>query len=200
MDDADTRYFALLTAGNLPYPELVAGVLRGIFDSSRTSPRRPRRLDPLKRVARFETAMKELRQELASEDAMRRSLAARALGMLHDRDAIEGHCNLTGTDDQMCANAAAEALRDITKGTFGPTAAVDGWWAENRAGAAWSGCWRRCATRISMCEPPASRSSRRAVNDHARLPRRTRKSRSAKRPSGGTALLHQRGRWQRFDL
>jgi HEAT repeat protein len=132
--DADTRYFALLTAGNLPFVELVDGVLRGLFDFEPDISSAARvAASALKHLPRFDAAMKDLRQELASRDPLRRSLAARALGSLHDRDAIEGLINLTGSDDEMCAQAAAEALREITRATFGLNPRQwQGWWAENR--------------------------------------------------------------------
>ena len=132
--DADTRYFALLTAGNLPFVELVDGVLRGLFDFEPDISSAARvAASALKHLPRFDAAMKDLRQELASRDPLRRSLAARALGSLHDRDAIEGLINLTGSDDEMCAQAASEALREITRATFGLNPRQwQGWWAENR--------------------------------------------------------------------
>ncbi|MHB8878039.1 MAG: HEAT repeat domain-containing protein, partial [Myxococcaceae bacterium] len=87
----------------------------------------------LKRLPRFDAAMKDLRQELTARDPLRRSLAARALGGLHDRDAIDGLIGLTGSDDQMCAQAATEALREITKASFGANPRPwTAWWAENR--------------------------------------------------------------------
>ncbi len=127
-DDPDTRYFALLTAGNLPYPELVDGVLRGLFDLEPDLSSAARAAAThLRRLPRFDGAMRDLRQELAARDSIRRTLAARALGALRDKEAIEGLIGLTGSDDQMCAQAAAEALRDITKATLRPAAAaVDG--------------------------------------------------------------------------
>jgi hypothetical protein len=130
----ETRYFALLTAGNLPYPEVVPGVLRGVFDlvpelssAARLTAR------ALRRLPRFEAAMPSLRQELAARDPMRRTLAARALGALRDRDAVEGLIGLTGSDDVLCAEAAAEALAEITRASFGTAKrAWVAWWAENR--------------------------------------------------------------------
>ncbi|MGO9831849.1 MAG: FrgA protein [Myxococcaceae bacterium] len=130
----DTRYFALLTAGSLPYPELVPGVLRGLFDlvpelssAARSAAR------ALRRLPRFEASMASLRQELASRDPMRRILAARALGALRDRQAVEGLIGLTGSDDVLCATAAADALLEITRASFGLTKrAWVAWWAENR--------------------------------------------------------------------
>jgi hypothetical protein len=130
----DTRYFALLTAGNLPFAELVPGVLRGIFDlipelssAARLAAR------ALRRLARFENAMPSLRQELAARDPMRRILAARALGALRDRHAVEGLIGLTGSDDVLCATAAADALSEITRASFGNgRRGWVAWWAENR--------------------------------------------------------------------
>jgi HEAT repeat protein len=132
--DADTRYFALLTAGSLPYVELVDGVLRGLFDYEPDISSAARvAAAALKHLPRLDAAKKELRQELTSRDALRRSLAARALGTLHDREAIEGLINLTGSDDEMCAQAAAEALREVTRATLGlDKRAWTAWWADNR--------------------------------------------------------------------
>jgi hypothetical protein len=130
----ETRYFALLTAGSLPFPEVVPGVLRGVFDlipelssAARLAAR------TLRRLPRFEAAMPALRQELAARDPMRRILAARTLGALRDRQAVEGLIGLTGSDDVLCATAAAEALAEITRASFGTTRrAWVAWWAENR--------------------------------------------------------------------
>jgi len=132
--DADTRYFALLTAGSLPFVELVDGVLRGLFDYEPDISSAARvAAAALKHLPRLDAAKKELRQELMSRDALRRSLAARALGTLHDREAIEGLINLTGSDDEMCAQAAAEALREVTRATLGlDKRAWTAWWADNR--------------------------------------------------------------------
>jgi hypothetical protein len=133
--DADTRYFALLTAGNLPYVELVDGVLRGLFDLEPDISSAARvAASALKHLPRLDAAMRELRQELGSRDAMRRSLAARALGTLHDREAIEALIQLTGSDDEMCAQAGAEALREVTRATFGQSPRQwTQWWADNRS-------------------------------------------------------------------
>lgn len=133
--DADTRYFALLTAGSLPYVELVDGVLRGLFDLEPDISSAARVTSAtLKHLPRMDAARKDLRQELTHRDALRRSLAARALGTLHDRDAIEGLIHLTGGDDTLCAQAAAEALREVTRATLGlDMRAWTAWWTENRA-------------------------------------------------------------------
>jgi HEAT repeat protein len=132
--EADTRYLALLTAGNLPYPELVDGVLEGLFDDEPDISSAARvAAAALKHLPRLDSAMKDLRQELAKPDPVRRSLAARALGSLHDREAIEGLIQLVGSDDAMCAQAGAEALREVTRATYGmDTRAWSNWWAENR--------------------------------------------------------------------
>jgi hypothetical protein len=133
--DADIRYVALLTAGNLPHPELVPGVLRGLFDpepdvasAARAAAR------ALRRLPRFQAALPDLRQELADNDPERRVLAARALGMLHDRTSVEGLIGLTASDDALSAQAAAEALIQITRASFGTsTRGWMAWWAENRS-------------------------------------------------------------------
>src|SRR5439155_11710 len=82
---------------------------------------------------RFDASMKDLRQELTSRVPLRRSLAARSLGVLHDRESIDGLIGLSGSDDQMCAQAAAEALKEITKANFGTHQRYwTVWWADNR--------------------------------------------------------------------
>ncbi len=133
-DDSDTRYLALLTAGSLPYAEVVDGVLRGLFDlepdisSAARAASTSLRLEP-----KFVTSMKGLRQELTSRDPLRRSLAARALGVMHDREGVEGLINLTGSDDALCAQSAAEALREITRASFGTQQRQwTSWWAQAR--------------------------------------------------------------------
>lgn len=133
-DDSDVRYLALLTAGNLPYPELVGGVLRGLFDfEPDVSSAARAAATALKKIPRFDAAVKDLRKELAARDALRRSLAARALGVLHDRESIEGLINLTRSDDHMCAQSAAEALKEVTRANFGTqTRQWLAWWAEHR--------------------------------------------------------------------
>ncbi len=134
-NDAETRYFALLTAGNLLYPELVDGVLRGLFDLEPDISSAARvAATTLRRLPRFDAAMRQLRQELTATDTLRRSLAARALGVLHDRQSIDGLIGLTASEDQLCAQAAGEALKEITKATFGTHArSWTMWWAENRS-------------------------------------------------------------------
>lgn len=133
-DDSDTRYLALLTAGNLPFPELVDGILRGLFDYEPDISSAARAAAAcFKKVTRFDASMKDLRQELTARDSLRRALAARALGLLHDREAIDGLIGMTGSDDQMCAQAAADALREITRASFGTQPRLwQMWWAENR--------------------------------------------------------------------
>jgi hypothetical protein len=134
-EDADARYFALLTAGSLPYAELVPGVLRGLFDLEPEISSAARvTAAALKRLPRFDAALRGLRQELTALEPLRRSLAARAVGALHDREAVDALISLTGSEDPLCAQAAAEALFEITRANFGPSPrGWTGWWAENRS-------------------------------------------------------------------
>lgn len=131
---SNTRYFALLTAGSLPSPALVDGVLRALFDLVPDISSAARAAaTSLRCLPRFERSLKSIRQELASRDSLRRCLAARALGVLHDRHSVDGLIGLTSSDDPLCAQAAAEALREITKAAFGTSQRNwSMWWAENR--------------------------------------------------------------------
>ncbi|HET9157024.1 MAG TPA: FrgA protein, partial [Myxococcaceae bacterium] len=132
--EADVRYVALLTAGSLPHPELVPGVLRGLFDPEPDVSSAARAAaTALRRLSRFQSALPDLRQELVAKEPERRVLAARALGMLHDRASIEGLIGLTASDDALSAQAAAEALIESTRASFGTsTHAWMAWWAENK--------------------------------------------------------------------
>ena len=132
---SDTRYVALLTAGSLPHPELVAGVLRGLFDKESDVASAARAAArALRKLPRFKAALPGLRVELAALDPERRALAARALGVLHDRASVEGLIGLTSSDDAFAAQAAAEALIEITRASFGTsTRGWMAWWAENRS-------------------------------------------------------------------
>jgi len=130
-NDSDTRYLALLTAGSLRYGDVVDGVLRGLFDLEPDISSAARSSAAwLKYLPAFQDRMPDLRQELAASDPLRRSLAARALGVLHDRDAIEGLINLTGSEDELCATSAAEALKEVTRASFGTNPRDwSAWWA-----------------------------------------------------------------------
>jgi hypothetical protein len=132
--DVDVRYFALLTAGRLVHPDLLDGIQRGLFDPHPDVASAARAAAmALKSLPRFETVLKSLRQELTDSDVRRRALAARALGALHDREAIDGLIGLTASEDGLASQAASEALREITRTTHGSSPRDwSQWWAENR--------------------------------------------------------------------
>ena len=133
-NDSDTRYLALLTAGSLRYPEVVEGVLSGMFDLEPDISSAARAAaSTLKYLPQFQSRLPELREQLGAEDMLRRSLAARALGVLHDRGAIEALIGLTGNDDELCAQSAAEALKEITRQANGTDEeAWRAWWERKR--------------------------------------------------------------------
>jgi hypothetical protein len=101
----------------------------------------------------------------------------------------------------MCAGAAAEALRDITKATFGTSPRQwTRWWAENRSR-------RRLEWLVSALRNPelemriaSIEELTRAFTDHLGYfpdgPELEREV-AARR---WDALIHQPGRWERFDL
>jgi HEAT repeat protein len=132
--DADTRYFALLTAGSLPSPAVIDGVVGGLFDEEPDIASAARAaVTTLRAVPEFEERLPALRAELSAEDSLRRSLAARALGALHDRAGVEALIPLLGSEDALCAQAAADALREITRVSLeAAPAAWLAWWDEAR--------------------------------------------------------------------
>lgn len=132
--DGDTRYLALLTAGSLSYPEVVDGVLRGLFDMEPDISSAARAAaSALRHLPHFQSRLPDLRDQLSASDGLRRSLTARALGVLHDRESIESLINLTGSDDDLCAQSAADALKEITGAGFGTNpAAWSSWWEKAR--------------------------------------------------------------------
>lgn len=133
--DSDARYLALLTAGSLRFPEVIDGILRGLFDLEPDISSAARAAaTSLRYLPTFQTRMHELRRELGSTDPLRRSLAARALGVLHDREAIDGLINLTGSEDELVATSAAEALKEITRANHGTQpSAWTAWYARARS-------------------------------------------------------------------
>jgi hypothetical protein len=133
-EDSDTRYLALLTAGSLRSPSLVDGIVRGLFDLEPDISSAARAAAAaLRGVAAFQAKLPALRQALLGHDSLRKSLTARALGILHDRPSVEPLISMTGNDDPLCATAAAEALQEITRQGWGPdTAGWVEWWSTNK--------------------------------------------------------------------
>ena len=129
-EDSDTRYLALLTAGALKHAEVVDGVLRGLFDMEPDLSSAARAAaGALRAQPRFQEMIPELRLELRARDPMRRSLAARALGALKDRGAVEGLIDLVDDVDEVAAQAATEGLREVTCQNFGADRdAWQRWW------------------------------------------------------------------------
>jgi hypothetical protein len=53
--------------------------------------------------------------------------------VLHDRASIEGLINLTGSEDELCAQSSSDALKEITRAGFGTNPdAWTAWWARAR--------------------------------------------------------------------
>jgi hypothetical protein len=123
-----------LIVGSLCYPDVVDGVMRGLFDYEPDISSAARAAAAaLRHLPGLQARLPALRQELASSDMLRCSLAARALGVLHDRASIEGLINLTGSEDELCAQSAADALKEITRAGFGASpAAWTAWWGRSQ--------------------------------------------------------------------
>jgi len=130
----DTRYWAALTAGSLPAPELIDGLRRALFDPDPDVASAARAAaTAFTHLPQLGPVVGELRRSLTNRDGERRAKAAQALGALHDRAVIDGLIGMLGSDDAQCAQAAAQALAQITKVSFGTDARQwIHWWAQNR--------------------------------------------------------------------
>ena len=130
----DTRYWAVLTAGSLPAPEFVDGIRRALFDPDPDVASAARvAATAFTHLPQLEPVVGELRRTLTNRDGKRRAKAAQALGALHDRGVIDGLIGMLGSDDAQCAQAASQALAEITKLSFGTDARQWMlWWAQNR--------------------------------------------------------------------
>ena len=130
----ETRYLAMLTAGGLRHPEVLDGVWAGLFDlEPDVSSAARAAAAALRHVPGFDERLPELRLALSSTDARKQSLAAKALGALHDRPSIERLVSLTGSPDLLVAQSAAGALKDITRASFGTDRSLwTQWWEEGQ--------------------------------------------------------------------
>ncbi|MGC4122583.1 MAG: HEAT repeat domain-containing protein [Myxococcales bacterium] len=86
----------------------------------------------MRNVPGFADAVVRLRQGLGSKEPETAANAARALAPLHDLDAVPKLIELTAHEDRELAQAAADALREITKQTFGVNSGKwSAWWLKN---------------------------------------------------------------------
>ncbi len=132
--ELETRYWALLTAGSFRTPDFIPALRRALFDTEPDISSAARALAKhLQGVARFELVLADLRDELTSRNPLRKALAARGLGALRQRGSIDALIGLVGSEDRLCAQAAADALREMTKASCETNARQwMVWWAENR--------------------------------------------------------------------
>jgi hypothetical protein len=139
--DADSRYYALLTAGKLPSPVLVAPVAQGVFDRHPVVASAARvALAAMRAVPGFDEALAKIRAGLSSRDSETAISAAKAVGLLRDVESVENLIGLTGLENEALAQAAADALRAITLQSLGLDAQRwASWWeqAKHRPRAEW---------------------------------------------------------------
>lgn len=131
--DVDCRHIAVLTAGRLQSPTLVAPVARRIFDPHPVVGGAARvALRAMRQVAGFDKALNEIRGALNGGDCDAAASAARALGFLHDLQAVEKMIELTGHPEKSVAQAAADALKEITKQKLGTSPSKwKSWWFQH---------------------------------------------------------------------
>ncbi len=132
--ELETRYRALLTAGRFRASEFIPALRRALFDPEPDISSAARALAKhLQGIPQFDKVLDDLRGELTSRNQPRKALAVRGLGALHQLDSIDALIGLVGSEDRGCAQAAADALREMTKASCGANARQwMAWWAENR--------------------------------------------------------------------
>lgn len=131
--DIDIRYFAVLTAGSLGSPELLTPVGERVFDRHAVVANAARvALAAMQTLPGFGEVLLRLRRSLGSPHGEVVANAARALGTMRDVGSIEELIALTSHPDRGAAQAALDALREITKQSFVQTRRWTAWWAENR--------------------------------------------------------------------
>ena len=133
--DPDTRYFAMLTAGNLPSPLLLGSVANHVFDKHPLVANAARvALAAMSGLPGFGDALAHLRAHVRAADRDVACLAAKAVGTLHDVPSIDPLIELVGSPDRTLAEAASEALREICKQDFGvQQKRWIAWWQANSA-------------------------------------------------------------------
>ncbi len=127
-----TRYLGLLTAGHLPFDEVVPGVVSNLFDfDSDVASAARAAAAALKHVPSLQTHIEVIRGELMGADRLKRSLAARALGTLRDRKSIPTLIDMVGSIDAMERYSAHASLKEISRADFGLDASAwQLWWNE----------------------------------------------------------------------
>ncbi len=116
----EVRYYVALCFSEVPVSEAIAPLGRRLFDNDdavrmaavtalRNAPPGPALRD----------LMETLRSDLLGPDARRQQHAAEALGELRDVHCVPRLIQLLGSPDLLLGNAAAVALRTITKQDFG---------------------------------------------------------------------------------
>ncbi len=119
-EDPRTRYFALLTAGYLPFSFQIEGVFASLLDADpQLSSAARAAAGALKQFQEWAKPKEALRQTLVSGDALQRGLAARALGALSDRQSLNLLIDALSDDDVLCADSALAALAEMTRTSFG---------------------------------------------------------------------------------
>lgn len=132
--DVDTRYYAVLAAGSLPFEILVAPVFQRTLDAHPVVASAARAATAaFAKVPGCSLATELLRGELDSPNSERQALAAKALAALRDLGAVEKIIDLTGSRHGAVANAAAQALSQICRENFGTSPRKwRAWWATYR--------------------------------------------------------------------
>jgi hypothetical protein len=133
--DVKTRFYAVLTAGSLPFEILVAPIFQRTLDPDPDVASAARvAATAFSGLSGFSVAVELLREELSSGKLDRAALAALALAQVHDMGSIDRLIDLTDKGNRSIAGAAAQALSSLTRQNFGTaTRKWRSWWAENRS-------------------------------------------------------------------
>ena len=132
-DKPQIRYLAFLTAGYLPYQDILAGIAAGMLDMHPA-------VSSAARAAAFalqnhlviDPVIQHLRDQLDNPDVIVQALAIQGLGALSDVGAIEDLVQRVQSSDRLIAEVADRALQNITKARHSAYPLWSPWWEINR--------------------------------------------------------------------
>ncbi|HUB07740.1 MAG TPA: hypothetical protein VMB50_12090 [Myxococcales bacterium] len=130
----EKRFWATVLLAKMGHPACLPPLVRRVFDPAPDVAQAARRgLWSHRRQPEYARALEQIELEMGAPDPARASQAIRALGTLHHVPAVPRLIELTESRQAEVAQAAAQALRDITLQDFGHSERRwQVWWTQAR--------------------------------------------------------------------